>query len=47
MLGTLKAIREKYGGAAGYLKEHAGLNDEDLATIRGSLLVTSEIRSPP
>jgi len=39
MLATLNAIREKHGGAAGYLKKAAGLNDEDLTAIRAGLLV--------
>jgi hypothetical protein len=41
MLATLKAIREKYGGAAGYLTKRAGLNDDDLTAIRADLLVTN------
>jgi len=41
MAATLKMIREKYGGAEGYLKSHTSLSDEDLQTLRRNLLVKS------
>jgi len=40
MRATLEVLREKYGGAEGYLKNHAKFTDEDLGKIRQSLLVS-------
>lgn len=40
MIATLKILREKYGGAEGYLKGHTKLTNDDLEKIRGNFLVT-------
>jgi Tyrosine phosphatase family len=39
MAATLKIIREKYGGAEGYLTGHASLTEKDLDEIRKNFLV--------
>jgi hypothetical protein len=38
MAATLNMVREKFGGADGYLKTHTTLTDEDLNKIRQNLL---------
>ena len=40
MMATLEMIRERYGGAEGYIREQCGLSDEEIAQIRSSLVVT-------
>jgi hypothetical protein len=40
MEATLNMIREKFGGADGYLKMYTSLTDEDLSKIRCSLLTS-------
>ncbi|THH29670.1 hypothetical protein EUX98_g4526 [Antrodiella citrinella] len=42
MLAFLQLVQEKYGGAEGYLKQHAQLTDEDITTIRRNILVPTE-----
>jgi len=42
MLAFLQLLQEKYGGVEEYLKRHAQLTDEDIATIRRNLLVPTE-----
>jgi hypothetical protein len=39
LAATLEMIRNKYGGAEGYLKTHTNLKDADLDKIRRNLLV--------
>jgi hypothetical protein len=41
MVATLNMIREKFGGADGYLKKYTSLTDEDLSKIRQSFLIDS------
>ncbi|KAG6886381.1 hypothetical protein C0995_008266 [Termitomyces sp. Mi166 len=41
MIAVLLMIRQKFGGVEGYLKTHAGLTDEDLATIRANMLISN------
>ena len=38
MLATIEMIREKYGGAEGYLKAKCGLGVEDLEKIRANIV---------
>lgn len=40
MMATLKMIRERYGGAEGYIREQCGLSDEEIVKIKSSLVVT-------
>ncbi|KFX96620.1 hypothetical protein O988_05240 [Pseudogymnoascus sp. VKM F-3808] len=40
MMATLKMIKEKYGGAEGYIRKQCGLSDEEIAQIKSSLVVT-------
>ncbi|KAG6916110.1 hypothetical protein DXG01_008384 [Tephrocybe rancida] len=42
MAAVVPMIREKFGGAEGYLKSHAGLTDDDLRIIRENLLIRDE-----
>ncbi|KAI9814542.1 MAG: hypothetical protein M1832_005722 [Thelocarpon impressellum] len=39
MMATLDLIRERWGGAAGYLKLECGLNDDELEKIRKRMMV--------
>jgi hypothetical protein len=39
MRATLKMIKEKFGGAEGYVKEYMSLTDEDIQVIRKNLTV--------
>lgn len=39
MLATLKLIREKYGGAEGYVVEQCGLTKEEVEKIKKNLIV--------
>ncbi|KAK7052863.1 hypothetical protein VNI00_004182 [Paramarasmius palmivorus] len=39
MAAVLKMIRERYGGAEGYLKSHTSLDDNDIQHLRQNLLV--------
>jgi Tyrosine phosphatase family len=39
MLSTLKVIREKYGGAEGYVINKCGLTNADVEKIRTNLIV--------
>jgi hypothetical protein len=39
MIATLEILREKYGGAEGYLKDYTKLTDDDLEKIRRNFLV--------
>lgn len=45
MLATLALIREKYGGAEGYLKAACGFSDEDISKVRKNLV--EAIRKEP
>lgn len=38
MLATLQMIKEKYGGAEGYIKDKCGLTEEDIEQIRKNLI---------
>ncbi|PVG02935.1 hypothetical protein CPB86DRAFT_811073 [Serendipita vermifera] len=42
MMRLLELLRTKYGGARGYFKEYSELTDEELDTIRSSLIVSSQ-----
>lgn len=39
MMLTLKVIREKFGGAEGYVIEKCGLTKEEVEKIRANLIV--------
>lgn len=39
MLVTLQHVREKYGGAEGYMLKACGLDASDLENIRNNLIV--------
>ncbi|KAJ6631341.1 protein-tyrosine phosphatase-like protein [Mycena sp. CBHHK59/15] len=39
MIATLNMIREKYGGAEGYVTSHTTLTEQDLVTLRQNLTV--------
>jgi hypothetical protein len=39
MLATLKMMREKFGGAEGYVIEKCGLTKEEIEKIRSNLIV--------
>ena len=39
MLATLKMIRERFGGAEGYMLEKCGLTKVEIEKIRGNLIV--------
>lgn len=39
MLAFLQRIEEQYGGAEEYLRKYVGLTDEDIITLRRTLLV--------
>ena len=41
MLAVLQMMKEKYGGAEGYVKSRCGFGDEDVATVRRNLLADS------
>ena len=41
MKATLEILREKYGGAEGYLTNYTKLTHEDLNIIRQSFLVSN------
>ncbi|CAG8599162.1 11724_t:CDS:10 [Acaulospora colombiana] len=45
MMTLLELLRTKYGGARGYFKEYSELTDEELDTIRRSLIVNSQEQS--
>ena len=38
MLAALEMIKNKYGGAEGYLKLKCGFNDEDIQKIRSNII---------
>lgn len=38
MLATVEMIREKYGGADGYLRAKCGFGDDDISRIRANIL---------
>lgn len=38
MLATIEMIREKYGGADGYLRTMCGFGDEDISRIRANVM---------
>lgn len=38
MLASLAALKSKYGGAEGYMKQECGLDDEDIRKIRANLV---------
>lgn len=38
MLATLEMIKNKYGGAEGYLKQKCGFDDQDLERIRKNVI---------
>jgi len=42
MISTLKMIRDKYGGAEGYLKSRTSITDEDIRKLRDNLLVATQ-----
>jgi hypothetical protein len=39
MRATLEMIKEKFGGAEGYVKKYMSLTDEDIQIIRKNLVV--------
>jgi hypothetical protein len=39
MMATLQMIRERYGGAEGYIRDRCGLSNEEIAQIKASLVV--------
>jgi hypothetical protein len=39
MLSTLEIIREKYGGAEGYVVKKCGLTNADVEKIRANMIV--------
>jgi protein tyrosine/serine phosphatase len=39
MIGALKMLKNDYGGAEQYFKEKCGLSDEEIAKIKGYLIV--------
>lgn len=39
MQSTLALLREKFGGAESYVKQHTSLTDADIEQIRKNLLV--------
>ncbi len=43
MLGTLKAIREKYGSAEGYVIQKCGLTKDEVQRIRKNLIVEAPL----
>lgn len=38
MLATLEMIKNKYGGAEGYLKQKCGFEDQDIERIRKNVI---------
>lgn len=38
MLATIEMIREKYGGAEGYLEAKCGFRNEDFEKIRANIM---------
>lgn len=38
MLATLDMIKNKYGGAEGYLKQKCGFEDQDIERIRKNII---------
>lgn len=38
MLATLEMIKNKYGGAEGYLKQKCGFEDQDVERIRKNVI---------
>lgn len=44
MLATLGMIRERYGGAEGYLREKCGFDEEDIEKIRNNLVGDADSR---
>lgn len=38
MLATLDMIKNKYGGAEGYLKQNCGFEDQDIERIRKNVI---------
>ena len=39
MQSFLKYFQEKYGGAEEYIQRYVGLTDEEIATIKGHILI--------
>lgn len=39
MIGTLRMIRERYGGVEGFVRKECGLSDADIEQIRKNLVV--------
>ncbi|KAL2358844.1 protein-tyrosine phosphatase-like protein [Cryomyces antarcticus] len=39
MLATLEMLRERYGGAEGYVREVCGLSEEEVERLKGNLVV--------
>ena len=44
MLAAIEMIREKYGGAEGYLRTMCGFGDEDISQIRAN--ITDGVKNP-
>lgn len=42
MRSLLRHLREKYGGAEGYLKAYTKLTEDDFARIRANLVVSAQ-----
>lgn len=40
MVATLQMIREKFGGAEGYIKAYTSLEDRDIEMLRQTLLIS-------
>lgn len=40
MTAFLGLLKDKYGGAEGYLKQYVTLSEEDIETIRSNLVVS-------
>lgn len=39
MMATLQMIRERYGGAEGYIRDQCGLSNEEIGQVKSSLVV--------
>lgn len=46
MLATIEMIREKYGGAEGYLEEKCGFGFEEVDKIRAKIREEAGLPSP-
>ncbi|KAJ3574782.1 hypothetical protein NP233_g1538 [Leucocoprinus birnbaumii] len=42
MIAFLKLLQDKYHGVEAYVKKYVGFNDEDIATVRDNILVSSK-----